>query len=152
MIDWKHLLWTETSQKSLVEIFCYYNKVTRKVKDFQKLSYKEIYFTIQSNITKYNKPFKFILSQTSLRNTKFSVLISGVKLLLIGLRNVLMGKYINSFLYKLIYFLLPLNPAIHRMGNTLNVLCPRCKEQKNSHPYFIFHWKLSKIALDFIHQ
>ena len=66
MIDWKHLLWTETSEKSLVEIFCYYNKVTRKVKDFQKLSYKEIYFIIQSNITKYNKPFKFILQSNFL--------------------------------------------------------------------------------------
>ena len=138
MIDWKHLLWTETSQKSLVEIFCYYNKVTRKVKDFQKLSYKEIYFTIQSNITKYNKPFKFILSQTSLRNTKFSVLISGVKLLLIGLRNVLMGKYINSILYKLIYFLLSLNPAIRRMCNTLNVLCPDVKNKKILIPILYF--------------
>ena len=38
----------------------YNNKGTTKVKDFQKLSYKEIYFTFQSNSTKYNKPFKFI--------------------------------------------------------------------------------------------
>ena len=38
-------------------MFCYNNKVTRKVKvkDFQKLSNKEIYFTLQSNSTKYNK-------------------------------------------------------------------------------------------------
>ena len=55
--DWKHLLRTETSQKSFLNIF---NKVTRKVKDFQKLSYKEIHFTLQSNSTKYSKPFKFI--------------------------------------------------------------------------------------------
>ena len=58
--DWKHLLRTETSQKSLLKIFCYNNKVTREVKDFQKLSNKEIYFTLQSNSTKYKKPFKFI--------------------------------------------------------------------------------------------
>ena len=32
--DWKHLLRTETSQKSLLKISCYKNKVTRKVKDF----------------------------------------------------------------------------------------------------------------------
>ena len=52
--DWKHLLKTETSQ--------YLCKGTRKVKDFQKLSNKEIYFTLQSNSTKkHNKPFKFIL-------------------------------------------------------------------------------------------
>ena len=36
--DSKHLLKTETSQKSLLNIFCYNNKVIRKVKDFQKLS------------------------------------------------------------------------------------------------------------------
>ena len=35
-------------------------KVTRNVKDSRKLSNKEIYFTLQSNCTKYNKPFKFI--------------------------------------------------------------------------------------------
>ena len=58
--DWKHLLRTETSQKNLFKIFIYKNKVTRKVKDFQKLSNKEIYFTFQSNSTKCNKPFKFI--------------------------------------------------------------------------------------------
>ena len=40
----------------------YLCKGTRKVKDFQNLSNKEIYFTLQSNSTKkYNKPFKFIL-------------------------------------------------------------------------------------------
>ena len=54
------MLRTDTSQKSLLKIFCYNNKVTRKVKDFQKLSKKEIYFTLQSNSTKYNKPFELI--------------------------------------------------------------------------------------------
>ena len=58
---WKHLLRTETSQKSLLKIICYNNnKVTSKVKDFHKLSHKEIYFALQSNSTKYNKAFKFI--------------------------------------------------------------------------------------------
>ena len=59
--NWKHLPTTKTSQKALLKHFCHNIKVTRKVKDFQKLSNKEIYFTIQSNSTKYNKPFKFIL-------------------------------------------------------------------------------------------
>ena len=58
--DWKHLLRTETFQKSLLEISCYSNKVTRKVKDFKKLSNKEIYCSFQSNSAKYNKPFEFI--------------------------------------------------------------------------------------------
>ena len=35
----------------------------------------------------------------------FSVLISGVKFLLIGLRNALMGSYIFSILYKRIHFI-----------------------------------------------
>ena len=35
---WKDLLRTETSQKPLLQIFCYNNKVTWKVKDSQKLS------------------------------------------------------------------------------------------------------------------
>ena len=38
------------------------------------------------------------------------------------------------------------------MGNTLNILRPRCKEQKESQPYFIFYCKLSKITLDFISE
>ena len=42
-----------------------------------------------------------------------SVLIYGVKLLLIGLRNALMDSYIFSLLYKRVHFSLQLNPAIH---------------------------------------
>ena len=38
------------------------------------------------------------------------------------------------------------------MGNALNILCPRCKEQKESQPYFTFYYKLSKITLDFISE
>ena len=38
------------------------------------------------------------------------------------------------------------------MGNTPNILCPRCKEQNESQLYFIFHCKLSKITLDFISE
>ena len=58
--DWKHLLRTGTSQKSLLKFFCYNTQVTRKIKDFQKLSNKEIYLSLRSNSAKYNKPFKFI--------------------------------------------------------------------------------------------
>ena len=44
--DWKHLLRTATSQKSLLKTFYYYNKGTKKVKDFRKLSNKETYFIL----------------------------------------------------------------------------------------------------------
>ena len=90
--------------------------------------------------------------QAFLRNIRFSALISGVKLLLIGLRNALMDSYIFSILYKLIHFSFPLNPEIHRMGSAPNILCPRYKEQKESQPFFIFYCKFSKITLDFISE
>ena len=57
---------------------------------------------------------------------------------------MLMDSYIFSILYKLIYFSLSLNPAIHGMGNSPNI-CFGCKEQKESQPWFIFCYKLSKI-------
>ena len=47
--DWKHLLTTKTSKKSLLKKFCYNNKVTRTVKNFKKLSNKDI-FTSQPSI------------------------------------------------------------------------------------------------------
>ena len=43
-----HLLSTETSQKFLLKTLCYSNKVTRKAKDFKKLSDQEIYLRVQS--------------------------------------------------------------------------------------------------------
>ena len=49
-----------TFQKSLLKIFCYNDKVTRKVKDFKKLSSKDINWSLQSNSAKYNKNFKLI--------------------------------------------------------------------------------------------
>ena len=60
MIGDTYLVRTKTPQKSLLKIFCYNIKVTRKVKDFKKLSNKEIYFSPQSYSAKYNKPFEFI--------------------------------------------------------------------------------------------
>ena len=48
-------------------MFYYNNKDTKKLKDFQKLSNKRIYFILQTNSTKY-KPFKFISIHLSLTN------------------------------------------------------------------------------------
>ena len=62
----------------------------------------------------------------------FPVLISGLKLLLIVLKNALMDSYTFSIFYKLIHFALHLNLAIHRIDNAPNILCPRCNEQKKS--------------------
>ena len=119
---------SETPQKLLLKIYCYNsNKVTRMVKHFQKRSNEKFtspFNLIVLNTTKHSNSFH---GQTSLRKTIFSVLISGVNLLLIGLRKAWMDRYICSILYKLIHFFLPLNPAIHRMDNASNILCPRCK-------------------------
>ena len=60
--------------------------------------------------------------------------------------------YIFSIWYKLIHFSLPLNPAIHRMGNSPTTLCPRCKESDETHPHFIFQCKLSQTTLNFINE
>ena len=58
---------------------------------------------------------------------------------------------IHSFHLIYIYPLsISLNPAIHRMDNSQNFLCPRCREQDESYPCFIFHWNLSKATQNFI--
>ena len=99
--DWKHLLRTGNSQKSLIKAFCYNSKVTRKVKDFKKLSNKEIFLSLQSaiclivlNTTNLSNSFHV---QTSLKDTMFSVLISGIKFFQIGHGNALMDSYIYIF-------------------------------------------------------
>ena len=150
--DGKHLLRTKTSQKSLLKIFCYNNKVTRKVKNFQIFSNKAIYFTLQSNSAKYNNPFKLISWPNFIEEQHIvSPGIQG-KTFTNWFKKYADGQLYIFYLDKLIQFSLPLKPAIHRMGNTLNILCPRCKEQKESQPYFIFNCKLTKITLDFISE
>ena len=142
--DWKHLLKTEISQKSFSKIFCYVNKATRKVKDFQNSPIKK--FTSLFNLivlitTNLSNAFH---GHTSLRQTIFSVLMSREKFLLTDLRNALIDSYILSILYKFIHFFL-LNCAIHRMGNTPDILRLRCKGKKESQAYFIFSSSFPKL-------
>ena len=63
-----------------------------------------------------------------------------------------MDIYFLSAINFSIHFSFSLNPAIHRMGNAPNILCPRCKEQEDSHPHFVLHCKLSKTTLDFMSE
>ena len=58
--DWIYLLKNKTSQESLLKVFSFNNRGTRKVKTLQKLSNKDIYFTLQNNNEDFNRPFKFI--------------------------------------------------------------------------------------------
>ena len=62
----------------------------------------------------------------------FSALIFGENVLLIGLSNAMMFLFFLSGINLSIF--LPLNPAIYRIGNAPNTICPRCKEQDKSHP------------------
>ena len=65
------------------------------------------------------------------------------------------SKYLNlkcSIWYKLIHFSPLLNPAIQRMCTTLDILCPRCRKQDESHLHFIFYCKLSKVTPDCISE
>ena len=56
--DLKHILRNETTQKSLSKTYGNNNQSPRKIKNSQKLPNKESYVTLQSNSTKYIKPFK----------------------------------------------------------------------------------------------
>ena len=120
--DWKQITRSETHKKFLLKTFCCKNKATRKIKDFQKISNKEIYFTLQSNNSKYNNFFmaKFY------RRTPYS-------------HSSNFGKIFTDWFKKwcwdkLIHFSLPLNSAIHRMVNKPNILCPRCWKKGESYP------------------
>ena len=59
--DWKHLLRTETSQKSLLRIFCYNNKVTWNKRTSKNSLIKKFTSAFNlSNSAKYNKFSNFI--------------------------------------------------------------------------------------------
>ena len=107
--DWKHLLRTETSQKSYLKTFYYNIKDRRKVKDFQKLSNNEIYFTLQCNSTKYNKPFKFISWPNFLEGHHI-------------LSHEILGKAFTDCFKSCYDGYIFSNPAINRMGNAPNIL------------------------------
>ena len=115
---WKHLLRIKTFQKYLLKTFYYNNKDTRKVKVSQKISNKEICFILQSNSTKYNKPFKFISWPNALE--RHHILIPEVWV-----------KTFTDWFKKCSDGCIFSNPAIHRMGNAPNILCPRCNELFN---------------------
>ena len=118
----------------------YSYKGTRKVEYFQILCNKEIYFTLQSNSTKwYKKPFKFISCSNFLEGHHI-------------LSQESFDRHICSISYTLIHFSLPLILAIHRMGNAPKILCPRCRERAESQPHFISFCKLSRFTLDFISE
>ena len=149
--NWIQLLKNKTSQESLLKVFFFNNRGSRKVKNFLKLSNKDIYYTVLNNNKEYNRPFKFISWQNHIQeNCVLSPDIWG-KTFTDWFKNCSDG-YIFSIWYKLIHFSLPLNPAIHRMGNSHTTVCPRCKENDETHPHCLFQCKLSQATLNFINE
>ena len=126
---------------SKLSIHCYNNKGTRKIKDFQKLSNKEIYFTLQYNSTKYNFLDGHHILSPDIWGKTFN-----------DWSKKCSDGYIFSIWYKLIHFFLHSNPTIHRIGNAPNILCLRYKAREESHTHFMFYCKLSKTTPDFISE
>ena len=149
--DWIQLLKNKTSQESLLKVFLFNDKGIRKVKNFQKLSNKDIYYTLQNNNDAYDRPFKFILWQNYFKGNPVLSPETWGKTFNDWFQKCSNG-YIFSLWYKLAHFSLPLNPAIHRMGNSSTPICPRCKEYDEIHPHFLFRCKLSQTTLNFINE
>ena len=98
---WKHLLRTETSQKSFLETFYYNNKDTRKTSK-------------NSLIKKFTSSFNLIvLNTTNLSNSfeRHHILNPKIR-----------SKFCDGYIF---------SNAIHRMGNAPNIRCHRCKELFN---------------------
>ena len=88
---WKHLPRNETSQNFILKTFYSKNKDTKKVKTFRKFT--SSLHLIVLNKTKLSNLFLFHSILAFLADTIFSVLKSGLKLSMIGLRNVLIDIY-----------------------------------------------------------
>lgn len=119
------------------------NKNIGKLKDFQKLFYKEI----------LQQTRQIFISQPNLMEEQHilsAALIVGETLLMIGFSNALMVILILSGINLSIFLLL--NFAIYTNGSAPNILCPRCKNQSESYLHFMFYCKLFKITLYYISE
>lgn len=123
---WEHILRNESSQKSFLKTFCYNNQGPRKMTDLQNLFNNQIYFTVQSNNTKYIKHFNYI-SWADFKEGYHNLSPDVWGKICTDLLTKCSGGYIVSICYKFIHFSLLLNPAIHKMVNLLNILCPWCR-------------------------
>ena len=110
-----------------------------------------MYFTLQSNSTKYNKPFGSISWPNLLEGHHIhSSEIWGKTFT--GWFKKCSDGYLFSIWNKRIHFSLPLNSEIHKMGSEPNILCYWCEEREEFHTHFLFYCKLSKTSLDFISE
>ena len=90
MIGYIHLLKNKTSWESLLKVFYFNNRGTRKVKNLQKLSNKDIYFTLQNDNEDYIiiDLLNLFHGKTTLNETMFWTLKSGANFLLTGSKHV----------------------------------------------------------------
>ena len=110
----------------------------------QKLSNKEIYFTLQNNNENYNRPFKFISWTNRIDRNPVFTPKTWDKIFTNWFKKCSDG-YSFSIWYKFIHFPLPLSSAIHRMGNTPTILCLDAKKVKNLIPILYFIVNCPKI-------
>ena len=87
----------------------------------QILHTTEIYFILQSNGTRYNKSFKFILFSFNSDYLIWHHILS----------SEILGRTFTDRFEECSNGYIFSNPAIYRMGDVPNVLCPRCKELFN---------------------
>ena len=112
---------------SLFKVFYFNCKGIKKIKNLQKISNKEIYFTLQNRNENLNIPFKFVSWMNHIDGNTALTPGDWSKIFTNWAKKCSDG-YIFSVWYKLIHFSSPLIPALHRTGNTPNTLCPRCNE------------------------
>ena len=121
--DWKCKIKTKTSQKPFFKIFCFNNIGTRKIKDLQKHSNKEIDVTLQSDNTT-QKPFQFI---------SWSNFIEWFQNLSPGIRGKvwtdLFIKCSDGYILLLVLFFFPLNPSIYRRQFTKYLMSQTVKNK-----------------------
>ena len=117
--NWLHIL--KTSQQSLFKVFYFNYKGNKKIKNLQKISNKEIYFTLQNNNENLNRPFKFVTWTNHIDGNAALAPGDWGKIFTTWAKKCSDG-YIFSIWYKLIHFSLPLSPALYRMGNTPSAL------------------------------
>ena len=125
--DWIQLLKTEASQESLLKVFCFNNRGTKKLKTFRNVQTKKstlLYKIITRIIINLLSLFH---EQIKLKGILLSTLKPWAKFFLTDSKNfrmVIFG-YTFSIWYKFVHFSLPLGTAIHRMGNTPTTLYPK---------------------------
>ena len=113
------LHFTTANHKRKYKFIMGFNLFLMTVNNYLKLSPRKILFNPFYSTKWCKKLFKFISGTNFLEGHHI-------------FNQERFDGYICSVWYTTIHFSLPLNPVAHRMGNAPKILCPRCREQKQS--------------------